>query len=110
MNIHRKDKAKAKLKNRDETSKKFTDTRYFTPQEQQSGYYRGHVGGQVNYQVYLPSSNPNGNYLPVWKQERDFDVDSNLSLKIGISSQVDDGNIIVKENEVDLELRLGHDP
>ncbi|KAL8515700.1 hypothetical protein ACS0TY_014398 [Phlomoides rotata] len=117
MNIHRKDKAKAKAKNQDEASKKSMNSRYFTSHEQQSGYYRG-VGGQVNYQVYLPSSNPNvqtGNYLPIWKQEPDFDqghdhVDANLSLKIGISSPNAQDIVKENENEVDLELRLGHDP
>lgn len=124
MNIHRKDKAKAKKKNQDESSNKSNENyaknlRYFTSShdhhEQQSGYYGG-VGGKMDYQVYFPSSNPSvqtGNYLPVWKQEHDFGG-PNLSLKIGISEENgvgdDDRKIIVKENEVDLELRLGHDP
>lgn len=122
MNIHRKDKAKAKQKNQEEPSNKpnenYTNLRYF-PQisstdhhQQQTSYYRA-VGGLVNYQVYLPSSNPN---LPVWRPEHfEGHVDANLSLGIGISPPVQDGegghvDMNVKENEVDLELRLGHDP
>ncbi|KAI3469719.1 hypothetical protein Pfo_026382 [Paulownia fortunei] len=129
MNIHRKDKAKAKQKNQEETSniqniksdQNYANLRYFsqTDHQQQTSYYRP-VGGQVNYQVYLPSSNPSfqtGNYLPVWRPEQHFEghVDANLSLRIGLSPPVEDEergheDRNVKEVEVDLELRLGHDP
>ncbi|KAL0376749.1 UNVERIFIED_CONTAM: Transcriptional regulator TAC1 [Sesamum calycinum] len=128
MNIHRKDKAKAKQKNLEEPSnfqnikhnENYANLRYFPQtdhQQQRTGYYGDVRPGQVNYQVYLPSSNPSfrtGNYFPFWRSEG-FDEgrgDADLSLRIGVPEPVEGGNGEgnVKENEVDLELRLGHDP
>ncbi|KAK6138736.1 hypothetical protein DH2020_027521 [Rehmannia glutinosa] len=128
MNIHRKDKAKAKQKNQEnihnviKPNENYPNLRYFSQtdhihhQQQQTSYYRP-VGG---YQVYLPSStNPSfqtgNNYLPVWApQHFESHVDANLSLRIGsVNDGEEDGQHEeknVKEVEVDLELRLGHDP
>ncbi|KAH6770012.1 hypothetical protein C2S52_014815 [Perilla frutescens var. hirtella] len=118
MNIHRKDKAKAKAKqkNQEEASNKSSNpnSRYLrsppllsADHQQQTSYHRA-AGGQINYQVYLPSSNPNfqtENYMA----DR---FDANLSLRIGASLPPadEDGEGNVKENDVDLELRLGHHP
>ncbi|KAG8370362.1 hypothetical protein BUALT_Bualt14G0109000 [Buddleja alternifolia] len=128
MNIHRKDKAKAKAKQKNQESIKmnesYANSGYFPlqitsndHQQQQTSYYGA---AHVNYQVYLPSSNPNfqtvNNYqnnLPVWMSGLYNDrVDENLSLRIGLTPHVEDEeeDKNVKENEVDLELRLGHDP
>ncbi|CAI9762713.1 unnamed protein product [Fraxinus pennsylvanica] len=133
MNIHRKDKAKAKQKAQEGSSiqNKYSnedhlDSRFFPPiptsdQHQTNNYF----APGVDYQVYLPSANPNlahdlhQNYLAaVWRQERfnllEDNKDANLSLRIGppptINQNEDGMNENEKENEVDLELRLGHDP
>lgn len=99
MNIHRKDKAKAKHKNHEDPS--FNSNSSFFPQITTADY-----GGHVNYQVYMPPPNPGlqtGNYeycfFPVWRPDDLEDrIDGNLSLRMG---RVED------EEEVDLELRLG---
>ncbi|KAK4405850.1 Transcriptional regulator TAC1 [Sesamum angolense] len=104
MNIHRKDKAKAKQKNLEEPSnfqnikhnENYANLRYFPQtdhQQQRTGYY--------------------GDVRP--GQAEGFDEgrgDADLSLRIGVPEPVEGGNGDgnVKENEVDLELRLGHDP
>ncbi|KAK4425533.1 Transcriptional regulator TAC1 [Sesamum alatum] len=128
MNIHRKDKAKAKQKNLDHQepsnfhnikhNENYPNLRYFPQTDHQhhrTGYYGDVRSGQVNYQVYLPSSNPSfqtGNYFPnIWRAEGfEGRGDADLSLRIGVPEPVEDGNGEgnVKENEVDLELRLGH--
>lgn len=132
MNIHRKDKAKSKSKHKinqdQEPSNKaneihHSNSRYASPtisssdhDHHQSGY-----GGQLSYQLFLPSPNPNfqtGNYLPVWRPDRfEGRHDAGLSLRMGMEPPPSDrdgeeGRVDsnVKENEVDLELRLGHDP
>lgn len=129
MNIHRKDKAKSKSKqkNPEEASYKASEinhsnSRYASPtisssdhDHHQSGY-----GGQLSYQLFLPSPNPNfqtGNYLPVWRPDRfEGRLDAGLNQRMGMPPPSDrDGegarvDTNVKENEVDLELRLGHDP
>ncbi|PIN02156.1 hypothetical protein CDL12_25333 [Handroanthus impetiginosus] len=118
MNIHRKDKAKVKAKHKN-LQEEPSNVHNIKPNENYAGslrylpdqtnYYRP-PSGQVNYQVYLPSSSPSfqtGNYFSV----EGTGVDPNLSLRIGISPPVEDEDTNhVKENEVDLELRLGHDP
>ncbi|XP_073290503.1 transcriptional regulator TAC1-like [Primulina huaijiensis] len=129
MNIHRKDKAKAKQKNQEEPSSKNTkmsedhaSSRYSfgqalpVDQPQQ----REHRRPVDNYQDYFPSSNPSflsENYrsrVPFWRLENKEDGknDENLSLRIGFPPAAEEGR---EENEekndqIDLELRLGHDP
>lgn len=124
MNIHRKDKAKIKKRNGQKPSnqsikrvEKYLNSRCF------SHVSSGHEGHQVSYQVYLPSSNPSSltqnyprNIIPVWRPEEQF-IDYmkvNLSMRIGLPPLVDEEegcrDRILQENEVDLELRLGHDP
>ncbi|CAA3027625.1 transcriptional regulator TAC1-like [Olea europaea subsp. europaea] len=127
MNIHRKDRAKNKKKNLEQSS--MNSAEYFPAvssedPQQKTIYYTG-MGAEVRFQVYLPSSNPyttneinhlassNPNDLSsVWRPQRftlhDDHLDANLSLRIG-PAVVEDGQGR-NENEVDLELRLGHDP
>ncbi|KAK4478181.1 hypothetical protein RD792_017463 [Penstemon davidsonii] len=121
MNIHRKDKAKAKKKNEEEKSssdqkiKSNLNSRYDSTNHILSTGYYGLVGADMNFQVYLPSSNPSfqtRNYSsnsPVSNMENlEEDMDPNLGLRIGLTPPIRD--VDVKENEIDLELRLGHDP
>lgn len=115
MNIHRKDKAKAKHKNQEEASSK-PNLRYVA--QVSTDNHQRVLGGERNYQVYLPSSNPNfqtGNYLPLWRPRLlEGRIAENLSLRIGISPPRDEdgeGGLVdsnVKGSDVDLELRLGH--
>ncbi|XP_073128317.1 probable transcriptional regulator RABBIT EARS [Henckelia pumila] len=130
MNIHRKDKAKVKKRNGEEPSnqsniepvEKFLNPRCFS---HVSSGDQGH-GQVMSYQVYLPSSNPSStsvstqnyqrNYIPVWRPQEQF-IDYmkvNLSMRIGLPPlvDVDEGyrDRFLQESEVDLELRLGHDP
>ncbi|KZV37608.1 hypothetical protein F511_41885 [Dorcoceras hygrometricum] len=128
MNIHRKDKAKvAKQKNQEEPSKNtkpsedHTSSRYATfaqmlPNDQKQQRAQQHL----NYQVYLPSSNPSfesENYrscvpFRCLESKEDGKKDENLSLRIGLPHG-DEGVSKGKEEkneQVDLELRLGHDP
>lgn len=136
MNIHRKDKAKAKAKhnkilnNHDEIISSNTrnnnnniiikpheSLRYLPHQiPSTNGYYRPSIDHQVSYQVYLPSppTNPSlqatGNYLPIWMQENidEGRVNANLSLGIGLSTtRVEDGDHgNVKEEEEEVDLEL----
>ncbi|KAL2530784.1 transcriptional regulator SUPERMAN-like [Forsythia ovata] len=130
MNIHRKDKAKAKQKTQEGSSIKnkysnedYLDSRFFptVPSSDHHHQTNNYLVPHVNYQVYLPSANPNlandlhqNNMAAIWRQQRfnllEDNKDANLSLRIGpppsINQKGDGGN----ENEVDLELRLGHDP
>ncbi|CAA2988071.1 transcriptional regulator TAC1-like [Olea europaea subsp. europaea] len=127
MNIHRKDKAKAKHKKQEGssiqnkyTNEDFLDSRFFPPVPSSDHHQtnRNYFTAVRNYQVYLPSSNPtlsahdlHQTNLP---QENiiffDDHKDANLSLRIGSPPSNDGQNEKVneKENEVDLELRLGH--
>lgn len=133
MNIHRKDKAKAKQKIKEEASSKNTKPiedhttskcstfRQVLPiDQQQQREHRRPVDTHMNYHVYLPSSNPSfqsENFragVPFWRLENKEDdkKDENLSLRIGLLPAAEEGQ---KENDekkdqVDLELRLGHDP
>ncbi|KAG6393398.1 hypothetical protein SASPL_147639 [Salvia splendens] len=106
MNIHRKDKAKTKQKN--ETSNKSKENPRFKQQQVSSPPHHHHHYQQMNYQVYLPSSNPSsraGNsYSPLSRPE-----EADLWLRVGASPPAAGGGSNVEETEVDLELRLGHD-
>ncbi|CAI9776890.1 unnamed protein product [Fraxinus pennsylvanica] len=123
MNIHRKDKGKAKPKKQEGSSiqnkynnEDFLDSRFFPPVPSSD---RNNFTAVRNYQVYLPSSNStlssrddlHQNNLP---QENiiffDDHKDENFSLRIGPPPRRDgkNENVIAKENEIDLELRLGH--
>ncbi|XP_047937746.1 transcriptional regulator SUPERMAN-like [Salvia hispanica] len=113
MNIHRKDKAKAKQKNQQqqhETSNKSKENPMFMQQKVSSSpdHPHHHHYKQMNYQVYLPSSNPSsrgGNsYSPLSRPE-----EADLWLRMGASPAGGGGGSNVEETEVDLELRLGHD-
>lgn len=118
MNIHRKDKAKAKAnqKNQEDplisnfkSNEKYQNLSYF-PQSSSDGC--NPLGAHVNYEVYLPSYNPSFqtgnyqyNYFPVWRPDHLKDhMDANLSLRVGLRPPVEN------EEEVDLELRLGQYP
>ncbi|XP_073134227.1 transcriptional regulator TAC1-like [Henckelia pumila] len=133
MNIHRKDKAKAKQKNQEEPSTKNTKPsedhatlRYsafaqvLPVDQQQQREHRRPVDAHMNYQVYLPSSNPSflsenfRSRVPFWRLENKEEgkKDETLSLRIGIPPAAEEGQKENEEenNQVDLELRLGHDP
>ncbi|CAA2956060.1 transcriptional regulator TAC1-like [Olea europaea subsp. europaea] len=131
MNIHRKDKAKAKQKEGSSIQNKYSnedyfDSTYFPPIPTSDQHLtNNYFVPRVNYQVYLPSANPtlahdlHRNYLAAgWRLERfnmlEDNKDANLSLRIGpppsINQKGDGRNKNEKQNEVDLELRLGHDP
>ncbi|KAL1535716.1 transcriptional regulator TAC1-like [Salvia divinorum] len=115
MNIHRKDKAKAKQKNQQqETSNNSKDKPRFMQQQVPSftdrhhHHYQQQIGYQMNYQDYLPSSNPSSqiqnNYSPLSRPD-----EADLWLRMGASVPAEGGGSNVEETEVDLELRLGHD-
>ncbi|XP_073057142.1 uncharacterized protein [Primulina eburnea] len=98
MNIHRKDKAKAKKRIGEKPSnqsinpvEKYLNSRCF------SHVSSSDQGCQVSYRVYLPSSNPSSlthNYqrnIPVWRPEEQF-IDYmkvNLSMRIGLPPLAD---------------------
>ncbi|CAK9174794.1 unnamed protein product [Ilex paraguariensis] len=132
MNMHRKDKAKGKKQHtRDSSfSKKFNEdsmlSGYVPPISGDHGSYFTAFGGQMNCPLYFPPSNPtyqqvyHGNNLAVPRSKQlkfnEEIVGANLSLRIGPPHTGDwkrkkrDGKEDGVENEVDLELRLGHDP
>ncbi|KAM7488292.1 hypothetical protein LguiB_025776 [Lonicera macranthoides] len=131
MNIHRKEKAKAKQHSQHPKSIEdfhMSTSRYFAPitsdihQPRQQDYHPNTFGPQLNYQFYLPSPNPS---FPQGQSIQRFEsisaneehLGANLSLQIGSSSAGGgakggngDGREDLEENEVDLELRLGLDP
>ncbi|KAE8725917.1 Detected protein of unknown function [Hibiscus syriacus] len=120
MNIHRKDRAKAR--------KQTSSTVPIRPMNEESMNPRyvptipTHENGPVNLQAQV--SNPR---IPYGYYDRDFLayarpqsfsineelLGPNLRLRIG-TTIVDDNEMmmrgIMKEDEIDLELRLGHDP
>ncbi|KAL7144911.1 hypothetical protein ABFS83_07G042800 [Erythranthe nasuta] len=111
MNIHRKDKAKAKQKiNRDD---EITSNTTSKPQENIPHHHHH------QYQVYLPPPprNPNfetGDYLPPFRRQENYDHRrvghvADLSLRIGLSTPtttVEGGEVKENDDDVDLELRL----
>ncbi|KAK2972979.1 hypothetical protein RJ640_022036 [Escallonia rubra] len=134
MNIHRKDKAKAKRQSQQPSfSSKInvdylstTNPRFCAPIPMEQVQYHAPLGAKMNHQFYFPAPNPS---YPYAYCQSDFMVPSpdhlslneehlaaNLSLGIGSSQMEDrkgkkkDGREDRMENEVDLELRLGHDP
>lgn len=133
MNIHRKEKAKAKQHSQHQKSKEdlhyMSSSRYFAPiissdihQPRPQNYHPSTFGPQLNYQFYLPPPNPS---FPQGQSIQRFEsvstneahLGANLGLQIGRSSAgggakggKGDGREDLVENEVDLELRLGLDP
>ncbi|KAK3024876.1 hypothetical protein RJ639_044013 [Escallonia herrerae] len=134
MNIHRKDKAKAKRQSQQPSfSSKInvdylstTNPRFRAPIPMEQVQYHAPLGAKMNHQFYYPAPNPS---YPYAYGQSDFMVPSpdhlslneerlatNLSLRIGSSLMEDRkgkkkaGREDRMENEVDLELRLGHDP
>ncbi|KAG8373150.1 hypothetical protein BUALT_Bualt12G0141000 [Buddleja alternifolia] len=124
MNMHREDKSTFKQKINQENVK--SNERYvdLSCSSRISSVDRRQIGDEqvMNYRTYLPLSNPSfqtrvfpNSDLPVWREELFKDcLDENLSLGFGRSPPVEDGGGVgdrnLEENEVDLELRLGHDP
>ncbi|XVE81784.1 hypothetical protein DITRI_Ditri15bG0093700 [Diplodiscus trichospermus] len=132
MNIHRKDRAKAKQPTTSSVptepiNEDYMNLRYVPPiPTEPSNYYPVlEAATQRNYHMYFqpPGSSPR---LPYGYYDCDFLspdrsqslstneelLGANLSLEIG-PRNADDGAArrgIMKEDEVDLELRLGHDP
>ncbi|EOY05962.1 hypothetical protein QUC31_016519 [Theobroma cacao] len=130
MNIHRKDRAKAKQPTSSSVpsepmNEDYMNPGYLPPISTEPPKYYPVLEAQRNYHMYLqpPVSSPT---LPYGYYESDFLVPArsqslsmneellgaNLSLQIG-PTHVDDREVrrgIIKEDEVDLELRLGHHP
>lgn len=121
MNIHRKDKLKAATKqNHHQEESHSRKSNYDHHEQQQHCYYYSDTRTAavappyVSYQFnYSPPSNPN--YQQVYHHTRygDFMGANDLSLRVGpsIMEDEDEGRkeeSDVEENEVDLELRLGH--
>ncbi|KAK8670911.1 hypothetical protein V6N13_037523 [Hibiscus sabdariffa] len=118
MNIHRKDRAKAKRQASSSVPSRPANEEYMNPRYvptipnlEPSKYYpifegQAQGNGQMHFQA--PVSSPR---LP-----HDHDEEllgANLSLQIG-PTNVEDNEMkikgIMKEDEIDLELRLGHHP
>lgn len=140
MNIHRKDKAKAKQKNHHHQQQQQQDqssvmmkshedynyscSKYFAPSSHEQRQYGTAMSAYMSYQLYFPSSNPS--YFNADNQYdlssprsghqhlsmHEFRMDQALSLSVGPShtADVDERNIVRNDGEVDLELRLGHYP
>ena len=120
MNIHRKDKAKARQNQNHSSSYSYSSSSSsFIPHRIGLGYYP--FANTFNTDTPLPlkfSSQPSLNNK--WKTSTLFGVD--LSLKINSSSStIDDqpsagkqnnkqNQHVYKNNDVDLELRLGYNP
>ena len=136
MNIHRKDRAKTKQltssssisnkSNKDCIPSRYTSrpvshepSEYFTVLESQSQ--------RNNHMYFQPSSASSGRHVPhvnfhqsdlIASRSQSLSIDhelfgANLSLEIGPMHVEDDGmkrRVLNKADEVDLELRLGHDP
>ncbi|XWS08831.1 hypothetical protein CRYUN_Cryun40dG0034000 [Craigia yunnanensis] len=128
MNIHRKDRAKAKqpTSSTEPMNEDYMNHRYVPPiPTEPSKYYPVSEAAQRNYHInFQPQVSsprlPYGYYdcdflTPVRSQSLSTNEEllgANLSLQIG-PINVDDSEVrrgIMKEDEVDLELRLGHDP
>ncbi|XP_027164903.1 transcriptional regulator TAC1-like [Coffea eugenioides] len=135
MNIHRKDKAKAKQKNHQQQDRNSitntshedymsTSPKYFAPNPIEQQQCSTAMAAYMSYQLYFPSSN--NSYLHAYHQYHDlpsprsehhlsmheYHMDQTLSRQIG-PPRMEDGDemkIARTENEVDLELRLGHYP
>ncbi|CAH2068663.1 unnamed protein product [Thlaspi arvense] len=138
MNIHRKEKAKVKVKgkkhrdddnslisNKVDEIENYATCTYFAPMVREERQSYKDLGAQMDYRIYFPRSNPS---LPHVYHLRNFsagseisgirgeDLGVNLSLCIGPplvednESKKGQGKGPRSGNEVDLELRLGHSP
>ncbi|KAF3456845.1 hypothetical protein FNV43_RR01499 [Rhamnella rubrinervis] len=136
MNIHRKDRAKAKQHTGSSSTSPFSSTMTHqlndetcAPISSQPGrHYQHDVEAQRNYSSHMylqPSHGSGGAYrqLPYSYSIEDHSFGSrsqlaltmnnqqllgaNLSLRIN-SSRLEDGGVVRNSEEIDLELRLGH--
>ncbi|CAK9165444.1 unnamed protein product [Ilex paraguariensis] len=124
MNIHRKDKAKATKQHTQKSStsfsNKFTEdhmtSSFISPILSNQGRYYEVLGTQM---MYFPASDSSYNLLVPRSEQLSVHEESpspNLSLQVGSPNMGErkwkkrDGGEEKMENEVDLELRLGHDP
>ncbi|XP_022761126.1 transcriptional regulator SUPERMAN-like [Durio zibethinus] len=127
MNIHRRDRAKAKQPTSswvpsEPMNEDYMNPRYVPPIpiDQPSKHYPIMEAAQIQPPVYSPRL-PYGYYdcdflapprsQPLSMNEERLGAD--LSLQIGPAINLDESDVrrgIMKEDEVDLELRLGHDP
>ncbi|KAJ9182240.1 hypothetical protein P3X46_006257 [Hevea brasiliensis] len=131
MNIHRKDRAKTKQEVTasssisGKTNEEYMNPNHMGPISSESMNYYSILEAQKNYLMYFRPSGSSSPSLPHgYYHGSDFLVPShqsssmneellgaNLSLQIG-SSHLEDNEMnreVSKEDEVDLELRLGHD-
>lgn len=111
MNIHRKDRAKAKQLKTPSLPDKSNDD--YTPSTQvscEASKYSPVLEPQKNSRVYFQPSSASDPRLPR-ANFQEF-LGANLRLQIGPMQVEDDGmeRGVNKGEEVDLELRLGHDP
>ncbi|XAR49009.1 hypothetical protein NMG60_11032024 [Bertholletia excelsa] len=130
MNIHRKDKARAKhlaesSASKNKASEDYNTSKYFGPVSSDQANYYAALGAQMNYQMYFPGLIPS--HAPVFYpshltpnlgflRTREDHGGVNLGLEVGLQHGEDgeekkeDGMSCREGNEVDLELRLGHNP
>ncbi|XP_071728897.1 uncharacterized protein [Rutidosis leptorrhynchoides] len=121
MNIHRKDKAKAKAKDKQQNNLTTTSNSFKLISNQEAHYLDTRIGDHGSYQ-FAPS-NPNfpwslaGAQFDNHRTHEKEHFRDNLNLGIGTSEMGNNniGSTMVGqedwfENEVDLELRLGHYP
>lgn len=136
MNIHRKEKAKAKQqkaaginigwqssslvssKSCEDLMRSRYDEKSFLSADEQTQYsYEVPVGGQMSYQHFFPGSNPNFDACDLVAQRKEnlglFEEhgDLNLSIQIGHAhtdlGEIRSNSTWKESSEVDLELRLG---
>ncbi|RVX22334.1 Transcriptional regulator TAC1 [Vitis vinifera] len=128
MNIHRKDRAKTKQVTGSSGSSKpneeYMAYKDFAPFSSQPARYYESCEAQRNYPTYFPPSDSSSRYPHAYHENNwsapnserfSFDeqrLGANLSLQIGPTYRGDSGieRQYGKDDEVDLELRLGHYP
>lgn len=125
MNIHRKDRAKAKEKFTSSSpsfkphEEEEEEEEYYIPYKDFAPFSTGPEPGQRNqfpahFQLpeYSISGYPHSNNENKWSLPNSERLGANLSLQIGPTYRRDSGveRAYGKEDEVDLELRLGHYP
>ncbi|KAK9288285.1 hypothetical protein L1049_016736 [Liquidambar formosana] len=123
MNIHRKDRAKAKqpVTASNKHSEEYMNPKYFSPiSSEPAKYYMGMEAAQRNYHAYFPPSASGRAYQESelsglrseYLSRAEERLGANLSLQIG-STRIGNREMMREEGEnveVDLELRLGPDP
>ncbi|CAK9318718.1 unnamed protein product [Citrullus colocynthis] len=104
MNIHRKDRAKAKHRNFLHSSSSHSNDQFFPPIPTQPtpSYYPP----PPSYRMYFDTAAAN---FPIHPQITSATVVNQELLRANLSLQIDQNTGVWKNEEVDLELRLGHE-